>query len=88
MDEMNAFERQLAAELGRMAGPGRRIDGMAMVRTVSRQRPPWRLRSVFSATKLMVAAAIVAVFGGFLLAGMLTQPKAEPASISDASECG
>lgn len=35
MDDMTAFERQIAGELGRMAGPGRRIDAMAMVQAVA-----------------------------------------------------
>ena len=30
MDDRSAFERRLAPELADMAGPGRRIDGMAM----------------------------------------------------------
>ena len=38
------------------------------------QMPKWRFQSMFSATKFVVAAAIVALFGGFLLAGVLTQP--------------
>ena len=33
---------------------------------------------MFSATKFVVAGAIVALFGGFLLAGVLTQPSDEP----------
>ena len=46
----------------------------------TRQRRSWRsrvddlrLQSMFSATKFVVAAAIVALFGGFLVAGVLTQ---------------
>ena len=88
MDEMTAFERQIAAELGHMAGPGRRIDAMTMVRMVATTSSRWstitRLRgrisltptdggfTMFSALKFVVAAAIVALFGGFLLAGVLT----------------
>jgi len=33
---------------------------------------------MFSATKFVVAGAIVALFGGFLLSGILTQPSKEP----------
>ena len=40
--------------------------------------PAGRFQSMFSATKLVVAGAIVALFGGFLLAGLLTQPSEEP----------
>ena len=39
--------------------------------------PKWRFQSMFSATKFVVAGAIVALFGGFLLAGVLTQPSDE-----------
>jgi hypothetical protein len=77
MEDMTAFERQLAAELGRMAGPGRRIDALAMVRTVSTQPMKWRFQAMFDATRLAAAAAIVALFGGFLLSGVLTQPRDE-----------
>ncbi len=41
MDEMNAFEQQIADELGQMAGPGRRIDAMAMVRTIAIPSSRW-----------------------------------------------
>ena len=85
MDDMTAFERQLDAELGRMAGPGRRIDGMAMVRTVSTQSPRWRVQPIFSALKFVVAGAIVALFGGFLLSAVLTQQPSEeqvPAAVT------
>jgi hypothetical protein len=33
----------------------------------------WRFQSMFSATKFVVAGVIVALFGGFLLSGVLTQ---------------
>ncbi len=85
MDDMTAFERQLAAELGDMAGPGRRVDGMAMVRTVSAQSPTWRFGSMFSATRFVVAGVIVALFGSFLLAGVLTQPRGETQPVPGAS---
>ena len=71
MDDMNALEHQLATELGQMAGPGRRIDAMAMVRTVSTQSPGWRFQSMFSATKFVIAGVIVALFGGLVISGVL-----------------
>jgi hypothetical protein len=37
--------------------------------------PQWRFQSMFNATKFVVAGAIVALFGGFLLSGVLTQPS-------------
>jgi len=42
--------------------------------------------SMFSALKFVAAAAIVALFGGFLLAGILTTPKSDevlPAAVTD-----
>ena len=77
MDDMTAFERQLSSGLGQMAGPGRDIDAMAMARTVSTQSPKWRFQSMFSATKFVAAGVIVALFGGFLLAGVLTTPQGD-----------
>ena len=49
------------------------------------QSPKWRFQSMFSATKFVVAGAIVALFGGFLLAGVLTQPSEETAPPAGAS---
>ena len=77
MDDMTAFERQLAAELGRMAGPGRRTDAMAMVRAVSTPSSRWRFQSTFDALKFVVAGVIVALFSGFVLIGVLAQPPSE-----------
>ncbi len=47
--------------------------------------PKWGHRAMFSATKLVVAGVIVALFGGFLLAGILTTPRGDevvPAAVS------
>jgi len=51
------------------------------------QIPKWRFQSMFSATKFVVAGVIVALFGGFLLTGILTQPSDEvvPAIAASAS---
>lgn len=40
-------------------------------------RPAWRFQPMLNATKLVVAGSIVAVFGGFLLADVLTAPSVE-----------
>ena len=37
-----------------------------------------RFQSMFSAAKFVLAAVIVALFGGFLLTGVLTQQEEEP----------
>ncbi len=44
-----------------------------------------RLQSMFSATKLVAAGAIVALFGGFLLSGVLTQPSEDRPPVVGAS---
>ena len=85
MDDMTTFEHRLANDLNQMAGPGRHIDAMAMVRAVSTQSPTRRFQSMFSATKFVVAGAIVALFGGFLLSGVLTQQPIEEAAPAAAS---
>lgn len=42
--------------------------------------PTWRYQSIVSATNFIVAGAIVALFGGFLMAGALTQQQGEESS--------
>ena len=102
MDDMNAFERQLAARLERKAGPPRPVDAMAIahsameaeqvgVGTVGPQRihgtdQTDRRYTMFSALKFVAAAAIVALFGGFLLAGVLSTPQEVEVLPADATE--
>jgi hypothetical protein len=70
MDDMTAFERQVANEMHRIVGPPRPVDDLAILGSISGARSPkWRLQTMFSAVKLVVAAAIVALLGGYLLAG-------------------
>ena len=72
MDDMNTFERQVARDALRDAGPSLPVDAAAVfARAVTAPSPKWRFQSMFSATKFVVAGAIVALFGGFLLAGVL-----------------
>lgn len=75
MDDMTVFEGQVAGELVRRAGPVRPVDDAAILAAVtaaatSRRRLP----SMLSATRLVVAGSIVALFGGFLAAGLLSRP--------------
>jgi hypothetical protein len=73
MTDMTAFERQVAGEMLGRAGPVRPVDDLAIyesVAAVSRSQR-WGL-TMFSALKFVAAAAIVALFGGFLLAGAIT----------------
>ena len=80
MDDMKVFERQIADESLRIVGPSRPVNEAAIFTAITAtQSPKWRFQTMFSATKFVVAGAIVALFGGFLLAGMLTQPNEVPA---------
>lgn len=45
----------------------------------------WMFRSTFSATRFVIAGAIVALLGGFLLAGVLTQPSEDRLPVVGAS---
>ena len=67
-----------------------RIRQMALPSTTERGwLPPsitLRSWSLFDATKLLVAAAIVALFGGFLLAGVVTQPTDRPVPAAPSPE--
>jgi WD40 repeat protein len=86
MVDMNALERQLADESLRIVGPEPVVDDAAIFTAITAtQSPKWRFQSMFSATKFVVAGAIVALFGGFLMAGVLTQPSDEPVPAAGAS---
>jgi hypothetical protein len=88
MDDMNAFERQLADESIRIVGPSGSVDAGAVFQaTVAATSPRWRFQSKFSATRFVVAGFIVAMFGGLLLAGVPTQSSGDPlpAAVSTAS---
>jgi len=79
MDDMTIFEQRLAADAVQVAGPPQPVDAAAVFASATTQSPKWRFQSMFNATKFVIAGAIVALFGGFLLAGVLTQqPKDEP----------
>jgi hypothetical protein len=78
MDDSTAFERQVARRFQHHAGPVRPVDDAAIFTAITAtQSPKWRFGSVFSATKFVVAGAIVALFGGFLLSTVLTQPPSD-----------
>ena len=70
---MTPFDRQIAAEFLRDAGPSEPVDDLAIFESVTaaNQSQRWGF-TMFSAVKFVAAAAIVALFGGFLLAGILT----------------
>ena len=90
MDDMNDFERQVSAEFRELMGPVLPVDDAAIFAAITAtQSPKWRFQSMLSATKFVVAGAVVALFGGFLLAGMLSQPRADdlaPAASAPSSD--
>ena len=67
MDDMNAFDKQLASVVLQRVGPARPVDDAAIFTAIPTQSPKWRFGSMFSATKFVVAGAILALFVGFLL---------------------
>ena len=85
MDDMSAFERQVGEEILRIVGPARPVDDLAAFELATDHQKGWGF-TVFSALRFVAAAAIVASFGGFLLAGVLsTQPDGEapPAAVAE-----
>ena len=75
MDDTTAFDRQIATEVLREVGPLEPVNDLALFNTIlaATQSPKWRVQSMFSATKFVVAGVIVALFGGFLFATVLPQ---------------
>ena len=87
MTDMTAFERQLSGEITGLMGPIRPVDDLAIFESVTAasRSQGWGF-TMFSALKFIAAAAIVALFGGFLIAGVLTtqQPdKMAPAAVTE-----
>jgi len=81
MTDMTAFERRVADGMLRRAGAVRPVDDLAVYEAVAaaRRSRSWGL-TMFNALKYVAAGVIVALFGGFLLAGMFTtQPVDEMA---------
>jgi hypothetical protein len=87
MEEMSAFERQIARLVQHSTTPPRSVDAMPILRiATATSATRWQTQPLFSATKLVLAGAITAVFGGLLLAGMFpTQRDDEqaPAAATD-----
>lgn len=86
MTEMDAFDRLIAREVVSASAPSRPVDDAAIFAAVSAPRFP-RVRLggfAFSAAKYVMAIGILALFGGFLLTGVLLAPEVddEPASVT------
>jgi hypothetical protein len=72
MDDMQAIEQRISREMLRRAGPSESVDDLAVFEAVAaaNRQHGWGF-TVFSALKFIAASAIVALFGGFLLSGVL-----------------
>ncbi len=87
MDDMSAFERQAERRIQRFVGPVRPVDDLAVFDAVvaTSRSQGWSF-SMWSAVKFVAAAFIVALFGGFLLAGVLTSQQGDemaPAAVPE-----
>ena len=86
MDDMQAFDKQLASVVRRRVGPSESVDDLAVFDAViaANRQKGWGF-TMFSALKFVAASVIVALFGGFLLAGVFTTQHSEevvPAAVS------
>ena len=76
MDDMTAFEQQLAAGFRDLMGPSEPVDDAAIFASASAAASSRRsFGAVFGATRLALAGAVVALVAGFLMVGLLTQPS-------------
>lgn len=76
MHESDAFERQIAGEMMRRAGPIRSVDDAAIWAAVVATKAPNRsIGGFLGVIRFAAAGVIVAAFGSFLLAVALTQPR-------------
>jgi hypothetical protein len=87
MADMTAFERQVQGHIHRFVGPVHPVDDLAIFDAVvaASRSQGWGFR-MFSALKVVVAAAIVALFGGFLLITITPLPRSDevaPAAVTD-----
>ncbi len=90
MDDLRVLERRVAAEVVREMGPSEPVDDLAIFDAVAAEgRSQTRGFTMFSALKFIAAAAIVALFGGFLLMGVLTTQQGDevaPAAVTESPE--
>jgi hypothetical protein len=86
MDDRNAFERQIAAEIDYEVGPPHPVDALAITRLAKTPTPRWRIRSMFSPAKAITAAALVVGVGSVLLiAQPFSQRASAPGAATDAA---
>ena len=87
MDDMTAFDRQIAGEVLLGAGPSEPVDDLAVFDAVTAASRSHRWGfTMFSALKFVAAAAIVALFGSFLLINITSLPRSDealPAAVTE-----
>ena len=86
MTDMTAFERRVADGMLHRAGPIRPVDDLAVYEAVTVASRSHRSSfTMLSALRFAAAAIVLALFGGFLLAGLLTGPREEvlPAAVTE-----
>jgi hypothetical protein len=86
MTDMDALDRLIATEVERASAPSRPVDDAAIFAAITASRTPrLRLGFAFSAAKYVMAIGILALFGGFLLTGILSTPEVveDPAAESE-----
>ena len=86
MTDTTAFESLIAEDVRDEVGPEECVDALAITRKAKADSTRWRFQSMFGATRLIAAAVIVALFGGFLLVGVLTTPDGDqvaPGAVTD-----
>ena len=86
MDDMQAIERRSPERCCGVRVPSEPVDDLAIFEAVTAASRSHRWGfTMFSALKLIAAGVIVALFGGFLLAGVLTSQQSDevlPAAVS------
>jgi len=87
MDDMNAFDRQIANEVLWAAGPSEPVDDLAILDAVTAASQSHRCGfTMLSALKFIAAGVIVALFGGFLISSVLTTQQGDemaPAAVTE-----
>ena len=82
MDDRNAFERQIAAEIDYEVGPPHPVDALAITRTAMTHTPRWRISAMFSPANAIIAGALAFAIGGVML---IAQPFDQPDSVPGAA---
>lgn len=85
MDDLNAFERQLARDAQSDVGPARPVDDAAIFAAITATpSPKWRFQPMLTATKAIAAGALLFVVGGALLIAQPFDQTQRPAPAAEA----